>query len=126
MNIKDHIESGHYQKDERGYSIVPTRGGHEVVIVTTERRGQFPLVGWLDAASRPLDWTKVGCVREGEGTFLDLLPPPPRKVKVTRYAILDSTMGNKFCTSVETRDDTKLCRGEFFVELTGEYEEPWS
>jgi len=125
MNIKEHIEAGHYPKDEKGRALVSMKNGETAVICATDNPyGGVPIVGWCN--SGPDSWGPNGVWKTG-GDKRDLLPPPPRKVKVTRWLVVN-------CHRIEygpyeDEDDAKATarhHGAIIVPLTGEYEEPWS
>src|SRR4051812_39123834 len=99
MNIKEHIEAGHYPLKREGYTVVPLRNGKDALIIATDYRNpdfpEWPILGIVPhrRESQPFAWTATGGYH-GEvnplsgRSALDLLPPPPRKVK--RWAALTS------------------------------------
>ncbi len=128
--IKEFIERGAYPTDDKGRALVPTAApGVVATICATDKGGDCPLVGWIAVNGPALSWSASGSWgnhatnRDG----YDLLPPPPRKVKVTEWAIVvdrdvHSSYGNRDAAE-------RVVKGLVFgriVELTGEYEEPWS
>jgi hypothetical protein len=133
MNIRDHIEAGHYPKDEKGRALVPTQDGKTVVIYATDvpfDTGDGCIAGFRpthglhrwhsdgNAASRSSGWT--------------LLPPPPRKVEVKVVArIVDGEIVSTIWDvplRIHAQQIAKQWRdaGDTVAELTGSYEEPWS
>ncbi|TAJ89693.1 hypothetical protein [Reyranella sp.] len=142
MNIRDHIEAGHYPTDEKGRALVPTSrpNAHAVIAATDCPVGDW-LLGWEVTTSAPVEGVSDGgkpyCWRiswwrsDGEVTRSDidrvgrLLPPPPRKVKVTAYGLV----GRKgLITATVLRSSVESvagARSTHIVELTGEYDEPW-
>ncbi len=117
--IKEHIEAGRYPVDAKGRALVPMRGGGIAVICATDKPGRHPIVGWIQGSNRSDAWHDEN---ESGGYFL---PPPPRKVKVTAYAIV--LAGTDDVLRVRLDRPAGVTAGiERLVELTGEYEEPWS
>lgn len=118
MNIKEHIEAGHYPRDESGRALVPMRDGRTVVIYATDRVCRHgEIVGHIEYSVHT--WSVFGASgypHDGQptGRQFDILPPAPRKVKVTRWAVIR--------TADQSVMDTAATR---VVELTGEYDEPW-
>lgn len=127
MNIRDHIEAGHYPTDDKGRALVKASDGATVVIAATDMPGGCPILGFrLEGASGHGD-----C---GFGYWADtknLLPPPPRKVKVRFGLILRDGM------AWGLRDTYDHALGQVMkigpnghthqaIDATIEYEEPWS
>jgi len=133
MNIKEHIEAGHYPKDSKGRALVPYKDGGTVVVCATDMPGRCPILGFrVDSTGNREDQTLADT---GWGYFPDspfLLPPPPRKVKVTAWAsVLGDTINkmhfHKHFAEQDVRESKEVNGGTYcLVELTGEYEEPWS
>lgn len=124
MNIREHIEAGHYPKDEKGRALVPMRAGGTAVIVATDLPHEiFPIFGWTAAMGTQRQWQAGGRNSlSGEGAH-DLLPPPPHKVKVTgkiRY-----TNGDFAVWDFHSKPGRMWKEGEE-VSFATEYEEPWS
>jgi len=46
MNIKQHIEAGHYPADEKGRAVVASESGSPITIVATDGPEPFPLIGF--------------------------------------------------------------------------------
>lgn len=123
MNIRDHIEAGHYPRDDKGRALVREQSGRTAHICATDAPGSHCIMGFDELAQR--SWTPDGEVSGYENSRL--LPPPPRKVKVTGYArVIAGTrcFVNVYEKRLEAAQD--LGPRETLVELTGEYEEPWS
>lgn len=116
MNIKEHIEAGHYPTDDKGRALVPTRAGSLVTILATDLD---KIIGWSWELGAE-DWSDEGLyigIRESQH---DLVPPGPHKVKVTAYAITD--LNGRI---LRLRDDAPagVAAGiEIVVTLTGEIE----
>jgi len=132
MNIKEHIEAGHYPTDEKGRALIQTRCGATAVIAAVDHPyGDCPIIGWtLQSEKGALPafsytaWTASGRweIRE-DGR--DLMPPLPRRVKVTRWAemrVSDQAILHTFSTPLPPSPS----RGCVMVELSGCYEEPWT
>lgn len=129
MNIKEHIEAGHYPKDALGRALVPTTGGRVATICATDKPGEFSIIGWVPTPARAqaleFTWCDLGGTK-GMSTD-DLLPPPPRKVEVKAWKLV--IRGEK----VGLTDDPDLARhwrnglvsDDELIELTGSYEEEW-
>lgn len=123
MNIKEHIEAGHYPRDEKGRALVPA-GRWETLtytIVCTDRPGKAPILGFCPAIADSYQcWNEDGGCNSAS---LDLLPPPPRKVARRAWVLFNSegvpvgAFGHQFAPATP---DLRL------VELTGSYEEQWS
>jgi hypothetical protein len=139
MNVKDHIEAGHYPKSNGEWPIlVLTRGGNTAYIYTTRHHPDWPIVGGIEGESEPFAWRSNGRITRATGDGRDyehddprdLLPPPPRKVKVTRYAVMISVPDNKCHATFAQRNMAEqeaahMRDGAVVIELTGEYEERW-
>jgi hypothetical protein len=137
VNIKEHIEAGHYPKDEKGRALVVTDGGHTFCIVRTDNPGPRPLVGMRISRSSGRwdgwqDWTEEGDALSFE---YGIRPPLPRKVKVTAWAIVWPPSGNDFPNTIfgvrDSREDAEMVARNadprlVVVPLTGEYEEAWT
>jgi hypothetical protein len=128
LSIKDHIEAGHYPKDDKGRALVPTRNGPTVTIYATDYGkpdDEFPILA--GCGREPDRWRANGLYYGGHESSRDLLPPAPRKVEMKRWFTLEaSPHSNWMWTSYEGAlrwvdgDKSRI------VELTGSYEEPWS
>lgn len=135
-SIKEHIEAGHYPKDEKGRALVPQRapsGEWVALIYATDLPGKWPILGRsfkrsVSDNTAPMQWDANGV---GSGSMHEdwhLLPPPPRKVKVTAWAsaVRGGTLNTlQFHKCFAERDAEAAGEGYRVVELTGEYEEPW-
>jgi hypothetical protein len=126
MNIKEHIEAGHYERDDTGRALVPMRNGERATIYATDCPGNEPIVG-VTKDTGAETWSAAGSyTADRTTTTLDLLPPPPRKVKVTAWALFARKADE---VSVITLDPETAANWRTYnevVEITGEYEEPWS
>lgn len=132
MNIRDHILAGHYPTDDKGRALVPTAHGLDTiaVICATDKPGRYPILGWLPTPARvqsiEFAWDENGCAA-GDSNTERLLPPPPRKVKVS--ATLrggGQHEGDEVLRSMRREDNDDVPPAGVRIELTGEYEEPWS
>ena len=131
MNIKEHIEAGHYPKDEKGRALVPTRGGEFVTICATDKPGPRCLIGWsatdVFALSIEVAWDAEG--RKYDAAMaLDLMPPPPRKVREAVTVLLAKPEHPHYPNGRVDIAQGKVKGGEFWTALPGivEYEKPWS
>jgi hypothetical protein len=136
MNIREHIEAGHYPTDDRGRALVPTRCGNTFVAAATDRPHEHPIVGWSLVGGEGMSFTEHGTTRNHSESVW-LLPPPPRKVKVTTWGLFwpEGTEYSGVCygvrkTRIEAERRSLMPTGGNsvelkVVELTGEYEEPW-
>ncbi len=87
MNIKEHIDAGHYPKDDKGRSLVPMRRGGTFVVAATDKPGQRPIVGWHVS-----DGAGITDVLHADD--ISLLPPAPRKItNGPRWLLLNSQGG---------------------------------
>lgn len=126
MNVKQHIEAGHYPKDDKGRALVPMRDGRIATIAAIDFPNDvFPILGWPESSGERC-WQAGGrsslC---GEGIY-DLLPPAPRKVTMKRWLVVApkgeyGPFRDRFQARCVASSNNALV-----VELTGEYEEPWS
>lgn len=120
MNIKQHIEAGHYPKTGEGMEIVQTSEGLTVHVADVHPDGR--IAGWLSTGDpSAYTWNARGGAFQEHGG--DLLPPAPRKVEVVRYAevrLEDGYVKGCFGPTVSP------AHGCVMVKLTGSYEEPWS
>ncbi len=132
MNIKQHIEAGHYPKDEKGRALVSMRNGNLATICATDgpedsRWNVYTTIIGFHWCG-PLGWDDDGVHCNGTSSpNVDLLPPAPRKVEVKVLAIVIAGTGT--VVSIRNKDDPPVgvATGiERLVELTGSYEEPWS
>jgi hypothetical protein len=124
MNIKQHIEAGHYPKDEKGRAIVPTTDpNEEAVIAATDAPGQWVLMGWVRQKAGPdmsqASWWPTGA--KGSHASIPLLPPAPRKL--TRYLGIHPGCPAGYATEAELRE--KMAQYTGWVVGKIEYEENW-
>jgi hypothetical protein len=134
MTIREHIEAGHYPCDEKGRALVPTvSGGPVATILATDVGDNWTVVGCI--LGHVYRWDEYGVPRSSERDYANrLLPPPPRKVKVTRWAIVrtsDRAIVQFFDEKADAEEARKMYEPDatprrLIVELTLEYEEPWS
>lgn len=115
MNIKEHIEAGHYPVDDKGRALVQASCG-QVTIVSTDRPGPLPILGWTDGGDL--------FASNGEG----IRPPPPhirtRYAAVHRGAMCDLHWHES--DGPARRAVAGAANGNEWALLTMEYEEPWS
>lgn len=122
MNILEHILADHYPKDEKGRALVPVSGNWTAIICATDGPRQEEIIGYGPASV--LSWDPDGVPGRGEAQFDTLLPPQPRKVKVTACAAFSKGGELRYLETAPL--DPKLYPNWAIVELTGEYEEPWA
>jgi hypothetical protein len=132
MNILDHINAGHYPRDEKGRALVPTRRGETATIYATDHPGRYPLAGRInDMCMQPATWTAEGDNKGWGCQPHDLLPPAPRKVEVKAWGVFHgSTMQGAFGSEQLARNMARDWMANWkqkatVVELTGSYEEDW-
>lgn len=135
MNIREHIEAGHYPTDEKGRALVPMRNGKTATICATDCPFGGGVVGWDGDDLN--SWDGNGHYHEGSVCLsrIDLLPPPPRKVPKRAWLLVrngeDYDTTHNPATAEMWRESIKRAEidrteGDLVVELTGEIEEPWS
>lgn len=130
MNIKEHIEQGHYPVDEKGRPLVPGTGNAVWAILCVDRptnEGQpHPIIAFRcpdgQLCSFPADDGVDG------GLLYRLLPPPPRKVRLEAWAqVVDGKIAK---ITADPKDgaywSNPPARPWVCVKLTAEIEEPWS
>mgnify|MGYP003607547629 CR=1 FL=1 len=128
MNIKEHIEAGHYERDGKGRALVPMGAGRMATIYCTDHPGglsksKFCILG-RDPDGQLRAWDPEGA---NEGFELDALGPPrPRKERVKRYGVF---LADGTCWSTYADPDTASRiagdRDGSVVTLHGEREVPW-
>jgi hypothetical protein len=129
MNIKQHIEAGHYPKDKVGRSLVTMSNGVDVTIFATDFGDDQGLciVGLVPGQKWARQWTANGERSHGVDQDMVLLPPAPRKVEVKALAIVIAGTSTILGLRDPNNPPSGLAAGcERLVELTGSYEEPWS
>lgn len=136
MNIKAHIEAGHYPTDEKGRALVPlANGGTATIYATDHTDGGLVIVGRIFVAGENhlQMWDRCGRLNRLENQSLWLCPPPPRKVKVTAYGLAPTSLSPSRNVAPTFYGSEDAARSAIIdhsywrvVELTGEYEEPWS
>lgn len=136
MNIKEHIEAGHYPATTTCYlggaqstTLVPMRNGRIATIYSTEHGGEWPIAGSIadDGCinGRGLRcWKADGRISDSSISGENLMPPVPRKVRITAYAIV--TMGGRILRLSETPPSGVATGIEKLIELSEEIEVPWS
>lgn len=118
MNIKEHIEAGHYPTDEKGRALVPHKEGGHALALQTDGPGKYPITGWRVGP----DGDFISLTR-WEVDAACLLPPPPRKVKVTRWLVVTPREERgPYLDEVDAKAFARGIAGGFVVELHGEYE----
>lgn len=128
MNIKQHIEAGHYPKDEKGRALVPMGSGRTAIIYCTDhppKGTNYSCIIGRDPSASIRAWD---CHGQNEGYHTDnLLPPPPRKREVKRYLVVGP--GYERGPYTERIDAECVTRSSHpsgrIVELTGSYEQEW-
>lgn len=137
MNIKEHIDAGHFPADKNGRALVPLLNGATAIIYMTDYdHPDFPewcIVGRVigHEVMEPKCWRADGGYHTGaaQGSWpLDLMPPPPRRIEVKEWAVVDRRNGQIIRTyrnlaAVELNTEGPLLSR--VVELTGSFEEPW-
>lgn len=133
MNIKEHIEAGHYPTDLKGRALVPMSEGRGIpaTILATDVGDSWTIVGFC--LGQVYRWNHNGADRGTDCPIIGhLLPPAPRKVKVTRWAVMMLPVADNIsygsCSSRELAEValSQAVRPAVIVELTGDVEEPWS
>ena len=123
MNIKEHIDAGHYPKDEKGRALVPMRSCGIAVIFVTDADGPYSIIGRRPCAENPTGWTPNGKWNVHESySQRDLLPPPPRKVEIEVHVENDGP--GALIVKWATANAYRLPRNAV-IKLTGSYEEEW-
>lgn len=128
MNIKEHIEAGHYPTEAKGRALVPMGADRVAVIYCTDHPGghaksRFCIIG-RDPVGQLRAWDAEG-VNEGIG--IDALSPPrPRKERVKRYGVFlkDGTCWSTYADP-DTANRIASDRNGTIVTLHGEREVPW-
>jgi hypothetical protein len=137
MNIKQHIEAGHYRSlTDHGNETVPTSDKYRDAYITDV--GAKYICGWLDKWDYACTWDHNGrLVSNGIMSADDgacsphLLPPAPRKVEVKAWGVFHgSTMQGAFGSEQLARNMARDWMANWkqkatVVELTGSYEEDW-
>lgn len=119
MTIKDHIEAGHYPADTHGRALVPT-DKRVFVVTATDRPSTHPITGWYQCGGNVDVFTEDGC-----NGLERLLPPAPRKVKVT--ARIEFLNGIPHARVLSTSVNGAFGpRHGAILDFVTEYEEPWS
>jgi hypothetical protein len=124
--ILGHIEAGHYPKDEKGRALVPMKNGRTALIYATDHAGLFSIVGsCVDRLNGRMSWYwRVDGTSGGlPNASHDLMPPTPRKGKVTGKL---KRIGNGFVVWDLDGVSPDVWRKGVEIEFTGEVEEPWS
>lgn len=129
MNILQHIEAGHYPTDEKGHALVPTthEAGALFRVYSTDHSEEVPIVGaFIGNFGKPQHYPQT-VYADGRGCSMtiNLLPPPPRKVKARGWVIVNTRTGNIRPTAYSSYIDantSSMSREEIVVRLEGEYE----
>lgn len=127
MNIKQHIEAGHYPTDEKGRALVPVKsefnpanGAAWTATICATDGPHGSIIGFGPSSVR--EWGDDGTPFHTEGR---LLPPPSRNRPIKRYLIQrpdGSLSGYVLKTFADTLSFTKERGGWRAIELTGEYD----
>ena len=124
MNIKQHLESGHYPKAFGGVTTVATRSGSIAYIYTTKHHPDWPIVGGIEGESEPYAWRPNGRIAGDDSDDpRDLLPPAPRKREVKAWASVSSD--GVIRVLKVNKGHLMTFPGDTLIELTGSYEEEW-
>lgn len=129
MNILEHINAGHYERDEKGRALVPMPNDEKFVVAHMDAPGRFPLLGWHLSNNIITQYGVEFCEIPDPHR---LLPPPTRKVKLEGWACVYAQPKGKAEISW-SRDQLIRNAGPDpdntryrLVPMSGEYEEPWS
>lgn len=134
MNIREHIEAGHYPLvDDKGRPLVPIGCNRSATICATDAPGKKPILGFIDGCGDVgMTCSYVLWDEHGNNTpsqpgacWVDIQPPPPRKVKVTAWAQVISGGGRALYWTKPEAEEACRDYGGRVVELSSEYEEPW-
>lgn len=128
MNVKEHIEAGHYPTDDKGRALVPMGNGRVATIYCTDHPGgpsksRFCILG-RDPGGMLRAWNPEGI---NEGGDIDALESPrPRKERVKRYGVFlkDGTCWSTYADP-DTASRIASDRDGSIVTLHGEREVPW-
>lgn len=122
MNIKEHIEAGHYPTDDKGRALVPMNNGDTFVVSATDKprigRRHNCIAGWRSHGL-------LDCFDSDGRADCDaraLLPPPPRTIPVRIK--LKHYNGNFVVWDLEGVFPEAWCSGTE-IELSGDATVPW-
>lgn len=131
MNIKEHIQAGHYPVDEKGRALVPMRNGATATVYTVQHGDPWPIAGsfkddgFINGFSL-VCWQADGRISSSSEAPRDLMPPALRKVRVVAWALVGKQSGSVFrCVTdeEEAREYPSIRDGTWrVVPLVGEYE----
>lgn len=98
--IKEHIDTGHYPKDDKGRALVPVRGGignWTATIIATDAPGHLSIVGFGVAST--VKWNELG---KPDHPDCGALQPPPCavSVEITRYMIPHPVFGEYYYSTI--------------------------
>lgn len=144
MNIKDHIEAGHYPVDDKGRALVYIGDlgeedwtcGLATVLATDGPVGEEIIARFPDA--RASHWAAGGRrsfpTRAAAERSYVLLPPLPRKVTERGWARIGTNgeirkFSKDYAEAMNvgvTEETVDHFSSDRMVEATIEYEEPWS
>lgn len=124
MNIKQHIEAGHYEKDDLGRALVTSAKNLDEIwtVVCTDKPGD-PIVAFNKYGSI------ISLSADGSGLLLPPAPPKVRHMATLCIPILSN--GRRDASRAPTIELGNITSaGEHnkqwrYVLLTGESEEPW-
>jgi hypothetical protein len=134
MNIRQHIDAGHYPKDEKGRALVTMQSGGVAVIYATDHPTAWCITGREQSQGiLGHTWNEDGS-HEGEAdspSTLDLLPPLRRKEIIKAWAVRGEThVIDHFHDEARARAYAATFKSKHgvatVIELTGEYEQEWS
>lgn len=116
MNIKQMIDAGMYPKDDKGRPLVPMKNGKVLIVLATDKKGQFPIVGMYQ--ENDIQVTDNFAVDSDR-----LFPSEPRKVKAPDDILLGIKDGKFYGTTPVAAYLPKYWPGCTMVRLPDELEE---
>jgi len=130
MNIREHIDAGHYDHDDKGRALVPTASEGVVAVIAETAFRKNCMLGWVIPPQdiHPMK-IEVHWWQEDGTPYVPvprLLPPPPRKSVKHLCAVYarDDTFHAGYDSAAEAARVAELICG-YVVLLSGEHEVPW-